>query len=290
MRMMKSAPCLGIVFSSLIAGLAVATPACSSNDNSSNGGGAQPPELGYITVQSLPGATPSEPSSYNISAYFTGGADPTPECTVRTEGDCTILQCGSAGADGGTFKYLSAGTLTVSGGLLPAPGVTLEPDADNNYLAAGNINPWHAGQQLTVKGGGGQIPIFEVSVSAPTTVTLTSPAMPDLGAKITISRTTPLEVHWSGEQTEKQIGITSQVLTPTGDTTAFVGCHFAASETSRTIPASILGVLPKGEVFIVATTRNQATIPVGDKAVGLQAEAVARSASGGAARGSATME
>ncbi|WP_394831437.1 hypothetical protein LVJ94_33485 [Pendulispora rubella] len=264
---------------------AFALPACSSDDDPKS----QTPELGVISIRSQ--ATADGQFTYSINGSFAENFDvSSAECTTRTEGACTISKCKATGGDGGLEKYLPAGTLTVSGGLLAASGVVLQPDADNFYHKVESGKAWNPGQRISVKSSGAQVPAFEVSVSTPDTLTLEAPAVPAKDQAMSIKRSTGLELRWSGAKETKYVTLFTTDATGAGNPNVSVSCTFPANANTTSIPASALNELPAGETYLFASARNQATTLVNGKSVALHARAVARSRSGEPVQRNVTLE
>ncbi|WP_394828788.1 hypothetical protein [Pendulispora albinea] len=275
-------------------GLALALPACGGKNRDHGQGGAGLDTttgletLGIINITHVP-STPAGTSFYVVQAAFSDHYESTSdvECTYREEAHCTIQAC----TDNRTapFRAKPAGKLTIGGGLFGTPGIEVEPDSDHAYVDVGSIKPWEPGQMLIARGGGDEIPSFEVSVPAPGTFTLMAPAIPPEDA-LPISRSAPLPLQWSAEPLDRVVIITSSEKTSNANPLVTATCRFAASETSGGIPASVLAVLPPGPATFDAAVTNIGVSQVANRAVLFVATELAHAAGGGPAHASARVE
>ncbi|WP_394849158.1 hypothetical protein LZC95_17135 [Pendulispora brunnea] len=192
--------------------------------------------------------------------------------------------------DAGVTPLRSAGTLTVSGGLLPASGVTVEPREDNSYFRSAFSKIWEPGQRITVKGSGARVPAFELSVSAPSDFVLEAPAVPRDDEPMVIPRDKPLELRWSAIPDKKRVALSSSVEASPGTPSVSASCEYESSSTTATFPTSVLGLFPKGEAQINVSSRNEATTLVAGKSVAVHARAYAKGTSGTSVSRNVTLE
>ncbi|WP_394838593.1 hypothetical protein LVJ94_16985 [Pendulispora rubella] len=274
---------LTIGLSTTLAAIALAATACSSDDDVE----APPSTLGGITIASRERAAGQD--WYYVSGWFRNGTQDS-GCTSHREGNCTISTCAPSAADAGVATLDSAGTLTVSGGLLPAPGITLEPRDDKSYFRQGLSKIWEPGQRIAIKSSGAQIPAFELSVTAPSNLVLEVPAVPHDDAPMVIPRGTPLELRWSAVPDKKSVAFYSPVDIPPGAPSIGASCEFEPSSTTATLPTSVLGLFPKGEAIFEVVTRNEATTLIAGKTVKFHARTYAKGTSGTSVSRNVTLE
>jgi hypothetical protein len=130
---------------------------------------------------------------------------------------------------------VSAGTLSISGGAIPA-GTTVPFSAGYSYYTTSGTL-FTAGQTLTVSASGSTVPAFSSeSVAAPALVTLTSPTA---AGGYTISTASALSVTWTGGQS----GATFQFQGASESGDDSFTCLWNASLGQATVPESILAGL-----------------------------------------------
>jgi hypothetical protein len=124
--------------------------------------------------------------------------------------------------------------------------LTSSPDANGVYTTANSSSmTWNAGDAIGIRSAGAAaLPMFDVALTAPPTITLTSPFVD--GGAVPLDRTQPLSVTWTGSA-PKVIVAASQVPTGTGSTTLLGStrfiCEFDGASGSATVPAAAIAVL-----------------------------------------------
>jgi len=268
-----------------LATIALAASACSSSDD---GEAPPPPTLGSVNVTSHEYFT--DVFGYSVVGWFDESRTEAPECTSRREGDCTITTCTPPAGDAGVSQLESAGTLTLSGGLLPAAGINLEPGEDKSYFYSGGSKIWEPGQRITIKNTAAQIPTFELSVAAPSNLTLEAPAVPPRNETMIIPRDKPLELRWSVVPEKKSVSLFSGIEASLGTPAIYATCGSGPSSTTATFPASVLGSFPKGDALFAVSSENDATTIVAGKTVAVHAVAYAKGTSGTSVSRNVTLE
>jgi hypothetical protein len=200
--------------------------------------------------------------SFSVGASFLqpSGSGGGGSANVTTDGPCTITTAGDAGApvDAGPLTLLSAGTLSVEGGLVP---VSVMPNAQNQYVHTMNSTVlWNGGEMLGVKATGAAMgaPAFDLAVPAPGKATITAPAIAGLGQPTMVPRSANLSLAWTGGT-----GTLRAFFFVTGGS-VFASCTFPASAGSGTVPASALGKLPAGGGTLYFDTSTTAQKVVGE--------------------------
>lgn len=157
------------------------------------------------------------------------------DCGEATFEGCTVWDCPSDVQPPG--KSVAAGTVVVEG---TTPPVAIVPD--KTYYAVQHLNGqlWGGGEKIRARAEGNTAPAFDLSVVAPSYVTVTSPT---LSPKITISRSMDFVVTWSGGG-EGKVVVELQVYQSSVGPGMAVDCGFPASAGSGKIPQEVLRVLP----------------------------------------------
>ncbi len=197
-----------------------ATPDSGTDSGGAPGDGGAP--TGYIVLQQCNG--PPCASSFSFSAGFD---QTTTGCTTTASGACTYMSCSGPAT---TSPGVSAGTLTVSGGFIPAG--TIVP-FNAGYYDAINGSLFTAGQTLTVSAPGSTVPAFASSITAPAVISLMLPT------GFTISTSAALSVTWTGGQA----GATVLLAGLSDDGSDQFECMWDASLGQATVPQSILAGL-----------------------------------------------
>lgn len=134
--------------------------------------------------------------SYKTDVHF-GPAGSTEGCQVRVEGACKVTDC-APGDSPDTYPHV--GTISISGG---SKALSLVPNASGVYPeATGSGIYWSPGVSVRFSAVGGTLPAFpETELTPPEVVTdvlVNGVAAPVYPAKLTLSRTQPLEISWMG--------------------------------------------------------------------------------------------
>ncbi len=226
------------------AGSGGASSSTGSGGSSSAGGGSSsggPADAG-ATVSSLRFEQLSGASGAAI--VFSGVVDLAPTgfapslegfwCSiVASEGPCVVAEC----MPDLFFDAAGAGTVTISGGAIPA-GATATisaPFGPYYYMASGTL--FTPGQTLSVSATGGMVPAFgPEEVTVPPTVTLTAPAI--TAGTSTVSTSSDLTVTWTGGQSGATM--TFEGGAANGVAPFFFTCDWDASIGQGTVPKAVL--------------------------------------------------
>lgn len=248
----------------LLAGLAVAC----SDDAVSSAGSSPAGDDGGVTVEdggvppvdggqpdaatTLPEAPPtgnrgavfltSDPTSpqafHSAGAYFVARATADQSVTRKTVGPCTVEIFGDGASPKETER--SAGTLTFTG---LAKAVTLPPAVDKTYDGVNGSGPlWTGGETITVTAAGADVPSFTTTLTAPSKLTLTAPAL-QAGTPLKVTRSAGLDAAWTGASSGD---VVLYVDAASGSSAFSTTCAFPASAGKGTIPAAALADFPAG--------------------------------------------
>jgi hypothetical protein len=206
-----------------------------------------------------------------------------PDCPFQTVGSCWVS--GACNATGASTSP-SGGDLTITGGT-PDP-IVLLASVDGSYSTYTGDGPMFAGgETLTVTSQGSTVPAFTLSVTAPSTPTITEPTPSLVGGAyaLDIDRGRDLAVRWSGE-TEGTVGV--ELVTSGGHDTMV--CQFPAAGGAGTVPRQVLGLLPAGSAQLVVVALRSAMVTAGDYLVTLGAGTSAVTRDGGGYQAAATLK
>ena len=176
-------------------------------------------------------------------------------CARTVSGPCTVDDCTALDMQGAMLMGESAGTLTVSGALLPT-AIMIHPGATGTYRQLLGGNPlFGAGDVFQVSTAGDVFAALTgQSAPGPAPVTITSPAMTmgTVGPTYTYDPTAALTWTWTGRQAGASVIVS--VLTSAPDLT--VTCTFDATAGTGTIPQDVVAKLPAmpSTLQIVAAT------------------------------------
>jgi hypothetical protein len=223
-----------------------------------DGGSVQPTtKSGGVTVQSYTATqatTGTALAAGDLSAEFEAAS----ACPTTTIGPCVLSSCGIP-----TATAESAGTITVTGALVPA---SISPAADKTYTALMTQPLFSGGETLTVTAAGADVPAFTHTLVAPAKITITSPAKPASASPyLMIDRSAGFSVAWTGGGAST---VQIALLGGTGSNLD-LSCHFPASAGSATIPASALAMLPAGTGGFAMAAIATDSLVAGDYAISL---------------------
>lgn len=160
--------------------------------------------------------------------------------TTQTIGPCEVRTVHFGTGGGGGFpKYSSAGTLTIAGG---AEEVKLT-HGPGGYAAWQNsdVALFEGGETMTISASGAKIPPFDVSITTPAHLTMTSPIYP-VGSPLDIDPTADMVFQWTGDSAgDVEIRIAGPQQLPEPQTT--MQCRFPASAGTGTVPAAVLAAV-----------------------------------------------
>ena len=199
----------------------------------------------------------------DASATLTRDTGPTPmiPCTTQTiASGCMATTCTQI-MDLGLpppVVPVSAGVITVAGGA-SALSFTPSPD-DNTYSPSGSpMNLWSGGESLVAAAPGADVPGFNVSLTAPTVVTITAPS-----GMVTLPSGQDLVLSTAATA---MIRVSYEYLDPTAvpSTTLEVACTLAPANGTVTMPAAALALAPSGKrITVAASTSALSTTTVGN--------------------------
>jgi hypothetical protein len=168
------------------------------------------------------------------------GSTPT-HCEERVEGTCRVTTCADAPPPQFAPR-LSAGRITIDRGA--GTPFSIDPGANNGYLRS--VVPfstfqWQAGDRLTFRAEGGDVPAFTATLPAPMPIALIEPRQvphqsPD--ADVPLSQSAGFTVRW--QPTDQDVLV--RLARGTTSTKVFVRCRFAGSAGQGTVPPTLLAL------------------------------------------------
>ena len=218
------------------------------------------------TSESIPGFGAIIASGAVATFGFRAGKS---SCDVTTQGDCQLFVC--TAASNPTPTLLQAGTVTITGLAMDVPLNLMQGTAGASYTSANYSSYlWTSSRQATVVvTGSADVPAFTMNLTAPNSITVTSP-LPGSDMAYTISRSSDLVVTWSGGvDGSAQVNISSNSSGAT--TSSVITCNVDAAKGTVTVPASLMSGFTSPGGFGAGVT-NSATKTVGDWLMEFQAE------------------
>lgn len=204
------------------------------------------------------------------AGYHNGDAMfyPTVRDTSITTGPCKLFPNYSTTSP----TYLDAGTVGITDGLAPLDfqqlsALTTPPGNGEYIVPIGNgrfTALWAGGQMLTANiGGTSMVPAAQLTVAAPTQVTITSP---EIYPGITIDRSRDLQLTWTGGAAKDQLVLLFSMQGPNGptDTSPRLFCEWDSAPGHGAIPASALGMLPAGGAIVEGWNEANLDVVKGD--------------------------
>jgi hypothetical protein len=194
------------------------------------------PGRGLIRVGQYPDTIPVR-SGF---AYFhPRGIEPpvVPQCTPSTHGSWSVLECFN---DGGALPspdaidirgLVSAGDVTID---VAGQKMTLTRGLDGVYVGYGSEWWWSGGETATVQTTGGGAPPFRASLTAPTRLTVATPATD--GGYAVVSRSAPLDIGWNEGEGEVELFLFSGIADGRNIRAK------AKGQTSASVPASVMAL------------------------------------------------
>jgi hypothetical protein len=182
--------------------------------------------------------------SYRTGAYFVRRQITPPLFPPATVGPC-LVETFNPNDPGGPERDMSAGALKITGGTSP---LDMAPGTKDNYagLRSSTSALWNGGEMLvaTAAGSASGVPAFSASLTAPSKLTVTAPALPQTASgSLTVARDAPLTVSWTGASSGSVI-VYLDIATPNKAYT--VTCTYKPSDATGQVPAAALGMLPAG--------------------------------------------
>jgi hypothetical protein len=205
----------------------------------STGSGDDPALPDELTTSFVSARSTSAPL-FETGLLYAHLAEYDPEPFIKeteTVGNCRITTTTDAGDDPTAPVFADFGPIALLGGSLPA---------EIEFVTGGGYAPfqvesalWTGGETLTFSAPGAAIPGFDVDVTAPSQVEITSPTLV-IGADLTVDRANDLAITWTGASAGwllVRFTDTSEGDGPWLD----VSCTFDPSAASGVVPSSVLG-------------------------------------------------
>jgi hypothetical protein len=233
--------------------------------------GTDPRKTGAIEIDdSFVGRGPRQWLDGSVAATFRRVAKGPPGgCSKTSYGACYQSRCtGSM-----ETKTASAGTIFIEGLTLP---VTLEDAGDEAYEAFfEHKRLFSGGESVTIVSSGDEVPAFRASMPAPPQPTLVRPSISDSDAIVNASKSTDLELAWTG-------GGAGLVRVSFQSSAGVFDCDFDARDGLAVVPrdalsrmgrTALMSVTALGTTFVAAgdwgislTLRTDARLPNGHAA------------------------
>jgi len=205
---------------------------------------------GSVVANAFRSASEMETGGYAVAAFSS-------TCSPRVEGACELWTCSAMSAYPAR-DLSSVGTINVSDA--SGPIITMTPESDNSYDTGFDSDPptplFPEADSLVVQASGDEVPAFSVRVVAPNNVTVTQPSET---SPLDVDLATGLTVHWTGTSTGDMV-----LRLSGGVGEGEVDCRFPAADSSGTVPASALALIPAGHGFYSFSTEGAQTVRLGD--------------------------
>jgi len=229
----------------------LALAACGDDD--SGGGGGTPSNTGFVAVSTYNAMSAGMPiAAGGVSVSF--NLSTSSSCAHTLVDPCDVYIC-SAPA---TPMYASAGTVTIQGLVQP---VMLTPMTDKTYTVYSAQQALYAGgETITISAPGADAPAFSLSYTAPSRMSITSPAKPASGAKLTVNRSQGFTASWTGGGAGE---VFLYISGPSASNTT-ISCGFPASSGTGTIPAAALAMVSAGTGSFSVSSLSRKSIDIGD--------------------------
>ena len=179
-------------------------------------------------------------------------------CTVSSEAGCEITVCDASkpGNGGGPVEQMSAGTISIAGGLRP---ITLDYDyGEDRYEDSGATAPepaFNGGEMLTLSAAGDEVPMFDTTFAAPSHVTVTEPDFNAMGS-FDVSLSNDLAIAWTGGTVED---VTALLDAEEGLLRVMALCTWPASAGGGNIPTAVLGNFSAGMSGVLSINGTMTT-------------------------------
>lgn len=218
-------------------------------------------------------------ASYRAGAYFVHVTGTDTSITTRTAGPCVVETM--TGGSTTQETELSAGAVHISGG---SQKIDLVPAGATYNAVSGKTALWNGGETLTITADGKDVPAFSTSLTAPSKLTLTAPALPSTpNGALVITRNADLAATWTGSSTGQMV----LYFDATTSTSAFATtCTFNASDGKGSVPAAAFSDYPKGGGTFNFYVKQTATAVAKGWSIKFTASSAVVSPQGAAATGS----
>ena len=175
--------------------------------------------------------------SYRAGGFFVHRTGVDTTTTSKTVGPCLVEKIGSGTSADETD--LSAGVVHITGG---KKTVDVAPSANKSYsVVTGSESLWTGGEMITVTAGGEDVPAFTTSLVAPSTLTMTAPALPSSNGALDVTRSATFAATWTGTSS----GLVVLYFDAATSSNAFAAtCTFAASAGKGDVPAAAFADFP----------------------------------------------
>ena len=254
--------------------LVVACASCGSNggaDPDGNNGtsdGSLPTEtkVGTVTIESTRYTigTTEEEQGYASGTFYrippamgsSGGG-----CTTQTYGACDVQTCvvGGTPTDGGlSITYTDAGPMTISGVQVNDGTMMLTPGAYGYITVSGAVALFAGGDTVhfVAPGNSHGAPALDVSLVAPSSVTVTAPAF--VQGVVAANASHDLAVTWTGSSAS---AVTTQLTAGASGTSAVAHCSFSGNSGTGIVPAAAMSAVRAvgGSASIMVMSESRAT-------------------------------
>ncbi len=222
-----------------------ATPPASSVTDASGADGA--PEAAEVNgILAIEQVSVGDSTRASVFGFFALAASATDAPCVRTAfPTCDVVTCDALvpAPDAGTSPpTIHAGPLTITGGAVPTPGLTLLP-SPLGYQASHDGALFGPGDVLTVAAAGGGVGAFTGTLTAPRAATMISPVSTPSG-HASVARSAPFTVTWAAAAPPAG---TVRVMVGTGrvspSRSVQIACTAPAAAGALTVPAAALAML-----------------------------------------------
>jgi hypothetical protein len=199
-------------------------------------------------------------------------------CTSRTFGACVSTLCDappSKGCRPAPGKPPNAGAITVTGARAP---LSFAPTSSGPYTVYSSASAlWVGGNTLTIDAAGGDVPAFKGTLTAPSPVTITSPAATN---PVVIDRTRDFAVAWAGGGAGQVVLTLTTTPPKAGQPRTSVTCRFPVASGQGAAPAAALATLPAGDGHLGLVVGADTELKAGNWPVTLSATTLAVQADG----------
>jgi len=182
-------------------------------------------------------------------------SEPANACTTVTQGPCVLTTCNYPSDASESMTPASVGPITLAGAEAP---VTIAPQPGGTYATFSDTTRllWTGGESLTFSAPGGDLPGFEQALVAPSTVTVTQPAL--VQGRTTASRGSDLAVAWTGTSAG---ALMLELSAPQTATEPLVDakCTFDAAADRGVIPAALWSAIPVASLVVTVSTQTTAS-------------------------------
>jgi hypothetical protein len=220
------------------------------------------PFVGSVGIYSSPPEILASMGQHTVVAGFLRAEQAAPPAPVvlATDGPCSLQDWSSyTDASPGGGAFLGAGQLSLD----VATKTVMTERGDSGAYGGGGPGPLIEGcetMRVRATGEPGGAPTFELSVSAPSRITVTTPKYVDTALEE--SRSTPLTIAWTGG-TNGTVAVGLSSIEPTA-APRMVWCTISATARELTIVSSLLSQVSAGRAVLLVSTGSGQTLVKGD--------------------------